>query len=302
MADLVCRWTGADPITPTLWTALTNWIDVATGIAPVHSPAAGADLDSVLFDTALASPTTMSPAGIDLEAGPGAALRLVRVGPNYNGTIGSLAVPLTVPTATVKAEIEGAAAGAMYITGGGAAGITLFDVTGARTSLTIGGVTQTLRLWKGIVDLRATATVVSTLYIGYVNSKTGDVQLTIPAGMTLTPASYIVDGGNVNCAVAITTLNLNGAIWRQAAALTTLNLNSGTFWWDLGTITLATVRGGTFDASSTQNAREVTAMVMYPGSIVNLNCNELGQITLGAGGITRHGGLLTLNFGMTIFD
>jgi hypothetical protein len=256
----------------------------------------------VLFDTALANPATMSPAGIDLEAGPGAALRLVRVGPLYNGTIGSLAVPVTVPTATVKAEIEGAAAGAMYITGGGAAGITLFDVTGARTNLTIGGFVQTLRLWKGIVVLRATATIVVSLYVGYVNSKTGDVKLTIPVGCTLTPVAFIMDGGTVTCDVALNTLTLNGSIWYQTAVVAALILNTGSYYWNGGTITAAAVRGGTFDASQVQTAREVTTLVMYAGSVVNLNCNQLGVITLGVGGITRHGGLLTLNFGMAIFD
>jgi hypothetical protein len=228
----------------------------------------------------------------------------------YNGTIGSLATPLTVPTATIKAEIEGANAGAMYITGGGAAGITLFDVTGARSRLTIGGITQTLRCWKGIVDLRATATIVGSLYVGYVNSKTGDVVLTIPAGATLTPAAFQMDGGNITCAVSLAakTLQLDGAIWRQAAATGTLILNSGYFYWDggdlaaNGVLTLATVRGGTLDASQTQFPREVTTMVMYPGSAVNLQCNRMGQISFGVGGLQRWGGTLTLNLGMTIVD
>ena len=302
MADLTCRWTGADATTPNLWTDVDNWIDVNTGLAPAHTPGCSmGDTDTILFDTALANPVVQSPAGFDQSAAAGAVALLI-VGPLYNGTIGTDAVPLTLKTGTPRVEIEATGAGAIYLTGAAANGITLIDVTAARTLLRLGGVVGTLRCWSGNIELRATSTIQTAMYVGYINSKTGDVRLLIPAGATLTPAAYQIDGGTIDCSVAIDTLNLNGGTWRQNANLATLNLNAGIYQWYSGTITTATLRGGTLTAGVSQIAREVTTLVMYAGSTCNLHCNRLFAITLGVGGIIRWGGLLTLNVGMTIID
>ncbi len=298
MANLTCRWTGLSATTPTLWTDVNNWIDVATGVAPAHVPGNGADTDVALFDTLLATGAG-SPAGIDISGAAG-GLSEFRVGPAFNGTIASLALPVTLKAACPLVTIEGTAAGDMYITGGGA-GITLMNVLGSRMNLTIGGTVVTLNLWRGVVNLRVTATITTLLYVGYINSKTGDVVLTIPVGATLTPASYTLDGGTIYCSVAIATLNLNGATWYQiVGAVTTLNMTSGTFFWNSGTITLATLRGGSLDASMVEDARTLTGMVMYPGSTANLRCGRIGAITIGGTKITYYGGTLQLNVGQVV--
>jgi len=156
-------------------------------------------------------------------------------------------------------------------------------VLASNTGIDIDGTVTSCYLYKGTITLNATLTIATNFRVGYLSSQNSDVAATIAVGTTL-PATIQAYGGTVTNNVALTTINIDGSQWTQAAGnITTANINSGKLLWNGGTLTTANVTGsGELTAANETNPRTVTTINAYAQAIINLN-NGVGGITLGTG-------------------
>lgn len=295
----IFRWQGNGAGTKTAFDDGRNWVNESgTPYDQAQYPSydgalsANVDGDSIWFDTAI----TNSPAGIDISA-KGDIGSLI-VGPAFNGTIGSSGTPLVIDTQTaIMAQITGTGAGNIFLKGAGTNGIRTMIVNDMKSAstLTLDGDIDNLRLMKGTVAFAATMTISTSLYISYTNNKTGDVSLTIPAGVT-PPSTVYVSGGTITCSVGITTLIQSGGIWtHNLGTVGNLVISDGKFIWNAGTITASNMFGGVLDGTQSITTRTCTTLNYYKGkmnfntetdaiTVTNLYClNTTPDLTVNSG-------------------
>jgi len=270
------RWRGA---TSTVWALGTNWVDGAGAayLGARYPGSIGATFDDVLFDDSI----TNSVAAYDAVAGGDEELLSFKVGADYNGTIadgGQLKFQCNQATSSVI--IDGQSALQMNLDISTTPEII---VLASNTGIDIDGTVTSCYLYKGTITLNATLTIATNFRVGYLSSQNSDVAATIAVGTTL-PATIQAYGGTVTNNVALTTINIDGSQWTQAAGnITTANINSGKLLWNGGTLTTANVTGsGELTAANETNPRTVTTINAYAQAIINLN-NGVGGITLGTG-------------------
>jgi len=282
-AAAIFRWQGNGAGTKTAFDDGRNWVDTAgTPYAQAQYPSydgatsANVNGDTIWYDTA----ATTAPAGYDLSAK--GDLAGIVVGSAFDKAIASSGTPLLFDMqANAQVQICGTNAGAIYLKGGGTQGLQNINVVDMKSgsTLTLDGDVDNVRLLKGTVVFSATLTISSSLYIGYINNKTGDVTLTIPAGVT-PPASVYASGGTVSNSIGITTLIQSGGIWTQAlGTIGNLILSDGKFIWNAGTLTAVNQFGGTVDGSQSITPRTATAWNYYKGTMNFNNSTDACTVT-----------------------
>jgi hypothetical protein len=276
----IFRWTGA---VDTVFSKGTNWInelDVAWDINqyPSYDNAltGNVDGDTVLFDAAV----TNSPAGVDISAK--GDLQSFKVTADYNGTIGSLAVPLIFDmTATGECIITGTIAGDMHLKGGGTNGLKTVTTMDSKSGSTINldGSIGTIQAIKATINVLASATIVTALNIQYKTNKASDVIMTLNAGVTLPPTIRML-GGIVTNSNAVASLSPWAGTWKQLAGnITSLTNYGGRVEWYAGNITTSNIYAGTVDGSMSTDIRTMTNCYLYRDGSLNVN-NGVDTITV----------------------
>ena len=159
-------------------------------------------------------------------------------------------------------------------------------------STAAGGITV-LNLFRGNMTLDAGITA-TTIRVGYSGSKSSDANLTIEAGVSNTTICQW--GGTVTDASTWVNLFLiDGEFTQTDSDAITLDQWGGTFNFDAvgHTLTLAYIFGGRFDATEDPNAKTITDMEMWPGSVVDLR-NDTNSIAV-TNGVQVMGGRLLVD-------
>lgn len=308
------RWYGDGAGVKTDWDDGRNWRNGAGAFyaAGVYPGVVPGQYDDVIFDTALTG-TMESVAGYDAPGAGEEVLASFRVGPDYDGDIGSLGAFLDIEVshdtdaeiADSVVNIDGEECGDIFLDGGGTYGLRRVTVTASKGTTSIIGKAGAVSLQKGIVVLGGSVSVLTisdSFYVGYQYNPRSDVTLTINDTVTL-PSSITVTGGIVENNVAITTLILRGGNWTQVAGdITNLYLyNVANFLWDAGDIGYMEIHGGSVNATSDSSVgREFTIAKVYQNGTLDLR-NDLGNNTVAQGGyIEIHDGTVNFNYGQKV--
>lgn len=255
---MIFKWRGTQDTT---WDDGRNWVNEAgTQYAEAVYPGVNNDgVDDVYLD---AAPATNALAGYDASAKD---IRSFRVGEDYNLAVGSSGTYLQIDADDVIIDAENATA--VYLHCNTVTRVLVQEGDAVYFKGTIG----TLTALKGTITLDAATTISTKLTVGYTTSETADVTLTIP-NITSMCTSVDVTGGTIACSEPITTLNISGGEWTQAAGdITMLNQNGGTCYWNAGNITTANVYAGTLDASQGAGARRFGTGYVYPTAVITLD-------------------------------
>lgn len=127
-----------------------------------------------------------------------------------------------------------------------------------------------INLQQGRVGVAIEAGDTSTLAaikLGYLTSPATDANLVLGSGVTLSSCTVTQDGGTLEVASNLSTINQYGGTLTvlKAATVTTLNVQTGTcYYQSSGTITTATVgAAGELDFSRDPRARTITNTTVY---------------------------------------
>ena len=285
----IFRWVGLGAGTKTNWQDGRNWEDEnGSPYTQARYPGSNTGLyDEVNIDTALADGASSPTTSCDLSAKE--ALSVLRIGPDFDGTVGASAGYLKAAIATCR--IESKLSAEVYLKGIGA-GISDLIVTDAGGLYPDGALGNTVLL-RGTVALGASTIFGggATFKLSYISSPGSDVTLDIPSAVTL-PDEIVMEGGNITCAAPFDLLKQSDGIWTQTAGdFSEVEQSAGIFNWQGGNVTLAQV-SGSFDASIGVKARTVGILVVGPSATANLNNGLSGTITISEyvetwGGIIR---------------
>lgn len=299
----IFRWLGGDEEGTTAWNLPANWQDENGVQYTVDYPCKDSDFDEAWFDTDV----TYGPAGYDVEGDANHALQALKVGPEYDLTLGtSEANPLILEVSKIIDGVEVAevlisadAAGDIFLKGaGGTDGLAAVRIIGGNDDgeVHLGGVMDRVSLLKANCVLTDDSAIGTRMDVSYLSSRGSDVALTIDDGHTFAPAVY-VDGGRITSDATDTldALVINHGTWNHDgdADITALRLGGGTLNWAAGDIADAQILGGQLDASGSQVKRSVVGTI-YDGSLVL--ANGLRNI---AYQITRFGGSIEFDPGET---
>lgn len=285
MAAEIYIWNGA---TDTDWTAAggSNWeteSGAAQGANQYPGLAAG---DEAWFIGTVPSGATITagPVGVDLSAA--ADLGSIRVADDYAFGIGTNAgTPVIVDMETNNETIciidAASITDGIYFAGGGTNGLYRVVVANGKSAqdVWLSGKLGATHLLKGEQILYDGAVSACTsLLIGSVNNPSSDAKVTIEASATV-PSIIRCAGGQVTNNVAVTTLQISGGEWTQAAGnIATITSTGGRVVWNAGNITTINLNGGEIDASREHTYRTVTTVVGLSGT---LNVNDgIGTVTV----------------------
>jgi len=281
------RWRGNGAGTKTAWNDGRNWVD-GSGAAYAQTVYPGdatrAVNDDVVFDSALATGAS-SPAGYDATALT--ALRSLRIGTDYDGSIASAAAWLLIECVDVNIAASGASD--IYIKGVNTAGITTLTLQSGDT-VYLDGTIKSIIAIDGTSNLAATTVCATALTIG--GSTNSTLNLTITAGATIPATVYCNSGTISNGNSVATALHINGGTWTQTAGdIAALHMNGGKLVWNDGNVTAAYVLSGELDGSGSANPRRLGDATLYPGGTINLD-DGVGSVLI-TGAITNYGGAFT---------
>lgn len=227
----------------------SNWIDLATGVAAVASPAS---TDTCTINqTSTAITAGLSNAAVDLAT--------LAIGPGFTGSIGAIGTSLTIAVTT---QFTYAGRCSICNITAGTSGIALASVGGSGTVSLTGGTTTLLVVGpSGTVYVAAAATVTGLDNSGGVTADAGTAFTTVKQG-----AGALVSARNLG------TATITGGVV-QATGLATLT--SGTIgganarlnWNSTGTITFAEVMAaGRADAQGALAGFTITNCTVHPGA------------------------------------
>ncbi len=292
------RWQGNGAGTKTDWDDGRNWIDGAGSAYLVarHPGSIPAVFDDVVYDSALGV-GALSTAGYDAVAAGDAHLNSLRVGPDYNGTIGLPGAGGQIRINCPEVCVQNDDGGDIYLEGGTlGSGLERMTVLSTKSTshLYLDGYLGDLWIEKGIVVLDAGAIFAADANImtRYNVAILTDAMLTIPAGVTMPIAGVCTAfGGTVSCAEDVGQLYVYNGQWTQAGDITALGMTGGTLIWTSGDIVVAMLEGGKLDGSDSPIPRMLDSVYVYRGASLDLDNGVLGSIVIGTvheawGGLT----------------
>mgnify|MGYP003139491456 FL=1 len=139
----------------------------------------------------------------------------------------------------------------------------------------------TVNVYKGVVGIGVepddTTTSLTNLNVNYISSQSGDSNVTIGSGVTISGhatnaiATVNMNGGVVTSKgadIATVTIGNGTLVLSDDAAISTaVTMNNGRIFHDSsGTVTLATLNGGTYDATRTANAKTISTLKINSGT------------------------------------
>ena len=296
---MLYRWQGLGAGTKTAVMDGRNWINEAgtAYVEAAHPGSGAAGVDDLLFDAPLAvgagAPTTLCDFTAEVK------LRSLTIGETFDGDLGASGAYFKAEIDSVR--IDAPAAGNIYLTGigtNGLSGIMQFGGPASTKKVYYDGKLTAPQWFKGIININAGATIVTSALFGYVSSINSDLTGTIAAGATL-PAAITQTGGSIVNSNAFTTLNQSGGYWTQLLGdITTINGGAGNVVWTGGNIGSAVMVAGSLDGSGSQISRRIGNVTLFAAASMNLD-NGVGNIIC-TGKVTNYGGAMVWPTGIDL--
>lgn len=249
----------------TNWANPLNWVNLSGVQYTTSYPGQNSgQFDDVYLDDSLGT-AAVSPSGYDMTSDY--VLNSLRISKDYNGNFGTSDTYFKLKATDVLLDAE--KAGNIYIDC--IASVASLIVTNG-SFINIKGTITSAEFYGGSVTLNSGIVINNTFQTGYKTSLTGDLTLTIPSTATI-PSTVNANGGTITCNKEVSTLNINGAEWTQAATSnsTIINVNQGTLIWNTGNISTINAKSGAVISTASQSERKVSALNVYPTCSVDFD-------------------------------
>lgn len=258
------------------WNVAGNW---SLGAVPVGG-------DDVVFTA------VHSVANCTVNLNPAIVLNSVYIAPDFTGNVGLTAAGEKLrPTGITTLVHQGT--GSIFVN----SPITVAEIRCASNR----GTAELANIITDLVCLRGEVTIVTLaniprVFVEYVDSRVGDVTLTIPTGAFLN--QVIVLGGQTTNASAVGNYFMfDGELTHTAGDVTELMQAGGTFAYSadgaLYILARADIYAGKFDGTDSALTHRATAMTVWPAATVDLR-NGMNNWTV-TNGITNHNGTIRVD-------